>query len=153
MENYTKGKNVEEILERNSLPFKDLPQNFLWMQNKEDTVVVWTGAGVGIGKAITCAELTKREFKIQHQYWDPKLEGLEKIVVKRRIPVIHILLSLEKEFDTDQPGYQSLNGKKFWQAKVTDTEARSSQKGKGKGKKHHQYKGNRMDKGIPKKVN
>lgn len=34
MENYTKGKNVEEILERNRLPFKNLPQNFLWMQVK-----------------------------------------------------------------------------------------------------------------------
>lgn len=38
-----------------------------FLENKEDTVVVWTGAGVGLGKAITCAELTKREFKIQHQ--------------------------------------------------------------------------------------
>lgn len=32
------------------------------------------------------------------------MEGLEKIVVKRQIPVIHILLSVEKEFDTNQLG-------------------------------------------------
>lgn len=38
-----------------------------FLENKEDTVVVWTGAGVGLGKAITCAEITKRQFKVQHQ--------------------------------------------------------------------------------------
>lgn len=32
MENYTKGKNVEEELERSKIPIKDLPENFLWMQ-------------------------------------------------------------------------------------------------------------------------
>lgn len=32
MENYTKGKNVEEQLERAKLPFQDLPEDFLWMQ-------------------------------------------------------------------------------------------------------------------------
>jgi hypothetical protein len=32
MENYYKGKNVEEELDRNKIPIKDLPDNFLWMQ-------------------------------------------------------------------------------------------------------------------------
>lgn len=32
MENYSKGKNVEEELERDKIPIKDLPDNFLWMQ-------------------------------------------------------------------------------------------------------------------------
>lgn len=32
MENYYKGKNVEEELERDKIPIKDLPDNFLWMQ-------------------------------------------------------------------------------------------------------------------------
>lgn len=32
MENYKKGKNVEEALERDKIPIPNLPQNFLWMQ-------------------------------------------------------------------------------------------------------------------------
>lgn len=78
MENYRKGKNVEEPLERNKIPICDLPENFLWMQvrggskirnlvshalseYKEAKVVVWTGFGQSVGKAITCAEIMKRE--------------------------------------------------------------------------------------------
>ncbi|CAH1646137.1 unnamed protein product [Spodoptera littoralis] len=145
MENYSKGKNVEEELERNKIPIKDLPENFLWMQvkggskmsnllshaagileDKAATAVVWTGAGVAISKAISCAEILKRQFSIQHQvtklsyknveeYWEPKIDGLETLVVKRQIPIIHILLSVDAIPDTNQVGYQSLNGKKFWQ--------------------------------------
>ncbi|XP_061728500.1 ribonuclease P protein subunit p25-like protein isoform X2 [Cydia pomonella] len=124
MENYFKGKNVEEELQRDKIPIKDLPENFLWMQvkggskmanllshasgileDKAATAVVWTGTGVGIPKAISCAEILKRQFSIEHQvtklayknveeFWEPKVDGLETIVVKR---------------------YQSLQGKKFWQ--------------------------------------
>lgn len=32
MENYHKGKNVEEPLERDKIPIPNLPENFLWMQ-------------------------------------------------------------------------------------------------------------------------
>lgn len=32
MNNYRKGKNIEEPLERNRVPFPNLPENFLWMQ-------------------------------------------------------------------------------------------------------------------------
>lgn len=32
MENYFKGKNVEEELRRESIPIKGMPDNFLWMQ-------------------------------------------------------------------------------------------------------------------------
>lgn len=145
MENYSKGKNVEEELERSKIPIKDLPENFLWMQvkggskmsnllshaagileDKAATAVVWTGAGVAISKAISCAEILKRQFSIEHQvtkltyktveeYWEPKIDGLETLVVKRQIPLIHILLSVDAVPDTNQMGYQSLNGKKFWQ--------------------------------------
>ncbi|KAI8435107.1 hypothetical protein MSG28_003498 [Choristoneura fumiferana] len=154
MENYFKGKNVEEELERNKIPIKDLPENFLWMQvkggskmtnllshvtgileDKAATAVVWTGSGVGISKAISCAEIIKRQFSIEHQvtkltykkveeFWEPKVDGLETIIVKRQIPVIHILLSIEVIPDTNQIGYQTLSGKKFWQK----DQANSSQK-------------------------
>ncbi|CAK1582016.1 unnamed protein product [Parnassius mnemosyne] len=145
MENYYKGKNVEEELERDKIPIKDLPANFLWMQvkggskmnnllshasgiieDKSSSSVVWTGAGVAIPKAISCAEILKRQFSIEHQvtkltykmveeYWEPKIDGLEKIIVKRQIPVIHILQSIDEIQDVTQLGYQSLKGKKFWQ--------------------------------------
>lgn len=32
MNNYRKGTNVEEPLERNRIPIPELPENFLWMQ-------------------------------------------------------------------------------------------------------------------------
>lgn len=32
MNNYRKGKNVEEPLERSQIPIPNLPHNFLWMQ-------------------------------------------------------------------------------------------------------------------------
>lgn len=78
MEYYRKGKNVEEPLERERIPVPGLPVGFLWMQvrggskirnllshalseYKEAKVVVWTGFGQSVGKAITCAEIMKRE--------------------------------------------------------------------------------------------
>ncbi|XP_053625116.1 ribonuclease P protein subunit p25-like protein [Plodia interpunctella] len=158
MENYYKGKNVEEELDRDNIPINGLPDDFLWMQVKggskmsnllthasgilEDkavTVVVWSAAGVGIPKAISCAEILKRQFSIEHQvtklthksveeYWEPKLDGLETIVVKRQIPVIHIMLSIGVISDTVQLGYQSLNGKKFWQETISNPKQNQSYK-------------------------
>ncbi|XP_068629984.1 ribonuclease P protein subunit p25-like protein [Battus philenor] len=160
MENYFKGKNVEEPLERHNIPIKDLPENFLWMQvkggskmnnllshasgiieDKAAKAVVWTGAGVAISKAISCAEILKRQYSIEHQvtklthknveeYWEPKIDGLEKIIVKRQIPMIHILLSLEEITDQNQLGYQSLKGKKFWQKGINNNKSNQSYKSK-----------------------
>ncbi|CAH0720740.1 unnamed protein product, partial [Brenthis ino] len=145
MENYFKGKNVEEELERCKIPINNIPNNFLWMQvkggskmtnlishaagiieDKAATAVVWSGAGVAIAKAISCAEILKRQYSIRHQvtklsyksveeYWEPKVDGLETIVVKRQIPVIHILLSTEEIQDINQLGYQNSQNKKFWE--------------------------------------
>lgn len=78
MENYRKGKNVEEPLERERIPIPNLPSNFLWMQvrggskirnllthalneYRDARSVVWTGFGQSVGKTITCAEIMKRE--------------------------------------------------------------------------------------------
>lgn len=43
------------------------------------------------------------------EFWEPKLDGLETIVVKRQIPVIHILLSIDIVQDTEQNGFVILN--------------------------------------------
>ncbi|XP_050505959.1 ribonuclease P protein subunit p25-like protein [Diabrotica virgifera virgifera] len=135
MENYKKGKNIEEPLERNKIPIPKLPENFLWMQVRggskirnllphainefrEAKHVVWTGFGSSVGKCITCAEIMKREFnntlhqitkicyRLVEEYWDPLLPELDQIVVKRRLPMIHIYLSSES-IDTEELGYQA----------------------------------------------
>ncbi|CAH0555264.1 unnamed protein product [Brassicogethes aeneus] len=135
MENYKKGKNVEEPLNRNNIPIPNLPNNFLWMQVRggskirnllthalnefpETKNVVWTGFGPSVGKAVTCAELTKREYnnrlhqitKLSHrqvdEYWDPLLPELDKLVVKRKLPMIHIYLSIDP-INSKELGYQA----------------------------------------------
>lgn len=85
MENYKKGKNVEEELTKETIPIEELPDNFLWMHVKggtkvpnvvefaekafksgEHKSVVWSGSGGGVPKTISCAEIMKRNFKL-HQ--------------------------------------------------------------------------------------
>ncbi|XP_019873377.1 ribonuclease P protein subunit p25-like protein [Aethina tumida] len=135
MENYKKGINVEEPLKRENIPIKNLPANFIWMQVRggtkirnvlahalnefpEKQSVVWTGFGTSVGKAITCAELMKREcgnklyqitklcYRTVEEYWDPFFPELDQIVVKRKLPMIHIFLSVDP-LDSKEDGYQA----------------------------------------------
>lgn len=123
MNNYTKGSNKEEAWEKDKLPLSELPDNFIWMQvsgsskirnlleaawKQFDVVphMVWSASGSGITKAITCVEMTKRKYgnlkqetqicyrKVK-EYWDPKTENLDQLVVVREIPAIHIYLKKE----------------------------------------------------------
>lgn len=83
MENYRKGKNIEEELTKEGIPIDNLPDNFLWMHVKGGTKVtnvvefaekafnageyrnvVWSGSGGGVPKTISCAEIMKRNFKL-----------------------------------------------------------------------------------------
>ncbi|CAH1977090.1 unnamed protein product [Acanthoscelides obtectus] len=134
MENYKKGKNVEEPLDRYKIPIKNLPENFLWMQVRggskirnllshalnempEAKHIVWTGFGPSVGKTVTCTEIMKREYqytlhqitkicyRLVEEYWDPLLPELDQIVVKRKLPMIHIYLSIE-HLDAEELGYQ-----------------------------------------------
>ncbi|KAF5272234.1 hypothetical protein FQA39_LY01316 [Lamprigera yunnana] len=134
MEFYTKGINVEEPLKKSRIPIPGLPEEFLWMQVRggskmkdllnvaltefENTKhMVWTGFGPSVAKAISCAEIVKRQYKNNlHQitkicyrtvqeFWDPKVPDLEQIVVERKLPMVHILLSLT-ELDPNELGYQ-----------------------------------------------
>lgn len=85
MMNYRKGRNVEDELTRNDIKIENLPEDFLWMhvkggtavpnvtefakkalQSEEHRTIVWTGYGGGVGKAISCAEILKRDFPL-HQ--------------------------------------------------------------------------------------
>ncbi|ENN73295.1 hypothetical protein HUJ04_002160 [Dendroctonus ponderosae] len=134
MENYRKGKNEEQPLERTAIPL-DLPEEFLWMQVRggskirnllehalksfeQSRTVVWTGAGPSVGKTITCAEIMKREYKQKlhqitkicykecNEYWDPAVPELDRLVVKRKQPMIHICLSIDSLNDQEL-GYQA----------------------------------------------
>lgn len=86
MENYRKGKNVEEELTQDQVAemFPDvITEKFLWMrvkggtkvsnvvefaekalQSGEHRTVVWSGSSGGVPKAISCAEKMKRLFKV-----------------------------------------------------------------------------------------
>lgn len=85
MENYKKGKNVEEELTQDRIPIECLPEKFLWMHVKGGTKptnvveyaekalksgeyksIVWSGSGGGVPKTISCAEIMKRNFDL-HQ--------------------------------------------------------------------------------------
>jgi ribonuclease P/MRP protein subunit RPP25 len=86
MENYRKGKNVEEELSKEHIPIELLPEKFLWMHVKGGTKVsnvvdyaekafksgeyrsvVWSGSGGGLPKTISCAEIMKRNSKELNQ--------------------------------------------------------------------------------------
>jgi len=79
--------------------------------------LTWNGSGQAVAKAISCAEIMKRKIKDLHQinkvryhrieeFWEPKLDDLERLKVNRDIPAITILLSKE-ELDSTLPGYQA----------------------------------------------
>ncbi|XP_055533933.1 ribonuclease P protein subunit p25-like protein [Wyeomyia smithii] len=143
MMHYKKGKNVEEELSKEQIPIEVLPEQFLWMHVKggsrifnlvdyakkaleagEYRSIVWSGSGGGTGKTISCAEIMKKDFELHQvtrvcyskveEYWDPQQEGLEQIVATRKIPSIHILLSLDA-IDPKTAGYQhSKTRTTFW---------------------------------------
>lgn len=85
MENYKKGKNIEEELTQDRIPIENLPEKLLWMHVKGGTKitnvveyaekafnsgeyrsVVWSGSGGGVPKTISCSEVMKRNFEV-HQ--------------------------------------------------------------------------------------
>ena len=126
MDHYYKGRNEEEHLSKENIPFEDLPENFSWAevtgssrvralvgplgkQLRQEKVLVVSGSGASTGKAVTLAEIIKRRQKHVHQrmevgeriiqeFWEPKpeIEGLDTLVVTRRIPTLHILLDINK---------------------------------------------------------
>jgi len=80
--------------------------------------VVWEGCGDAVVKAISCAEILKKNHgtplhqvtritsKTIIETWKPRVEGLDDLRVKREIPFICILLS-ESSLDPGLVGYQA----------------------------------------------
>ncbi|XP_013391182.1 ribonuclease P protein subunit p25-like protein [Lingula anatina] len=112
--------------------------------------ITWNGAGTGTTKVISCAEIMKRKVKGLHQitrarykrieeYWEPKLEGLDRLKVNRNIPALTILLSKDP-LDTEEMGYQAPGFDcAFWhnprQASNTASSPSSGQSGQKQAKK------------------
>lgn len=133
MENYTKEEEDEELdseiviegIKDDAIimrvKFGSKMKNLMQFAEKrlnEGTVrqIVWEGSGVAVQKTISCAEILKKKHGQLHQItkiahktiietWKPKLDGLDKLRVKREIPTIAILLS--KDSLESIPGHQA----------------------------------------------
>uniref|UniRef100_A0A665TD29 Ribonuclease P/MRP 25 subunit-like n=1 Tax=Echeneis naucrates TaxID=173247 RepID=A0A665TD29_ECHNA len=133
MENYSKARTVEQP---SVCPFPGLPPDTPEVRVKDGSkirnllryalsrmeggvAIIFTASGKGVSKAITCAEIVKRQVKGLHQLtkllystvvevWEPlePTAGLDSLTVSRNLPAIWILLSLEP-LDISQPGYQA----------------------------------------------
>ena len=127
MEHYRKGRNEEEELRRDNIPLKDLPLRYGWQEVtgstrvradvgalckilKEEGALVISASGANTEKVVTLAEIIKRRVKnvyqeinvgekIVREYWDPKTEDLDTLVVTRHVPAIHILLCINRGED------------------------------------------------------
>ncbi|XP_047480282.1 ribonuclease P protein subunit p25-like protein [Penaeus chinensis] len=140
MENYSKGENIEHelvfkvpgCLEQTShvkvTPSAKIRDTITIALDKlkTETQLLFVGSGPAAGKAVSCAEITKKRMKNLHQithlcyrivqeYWDPKSDGLDRLCVTREIPTVAILLSKEP-LDSSVPGYQAPGsaGDEFW---------------------------------------
>jgi len=135
VESYIKAEVISPPEFLTNLPFSCLPTNYIHMTVKagskmknilgyaiknfqvpEAKCIVFSGSGQAIIRTISCAEIMKKKFKNLHQInkieyvvceemWEPKIEDLDRLKVKRDIPAMHILLSKVAQ-DTNEPGYQ-----------------------------------------------
>lgn len=60
------------------------------MEDKASSTVVWSAAGVAIPKAISCAEILKRQFSIEHQ--------VTKLTFKKYKNIVYISLNVYIKF-------------------------------------------------------
>ncbi|XP_041365738.1 ribonuclease P protein subunit p25-like protein isoform X2 [Gigantopelta aegis] len=112
------------------------------LQEPEVRYLSWNGSGHAVTKTVTCAEITKKKFKGLQQitkirfkrieeFWEPKLEGLERLKVNRDIPAISVLLSKDP-LDKLEPGFQchgSLNA--LWSDSSPKKKTQRKQKPRG----------------------
>ncbi|XP_068247497.1 ribonuclease P protein subunit p25-like protein [Palaemon carinicauda] len=140
MENYTKGENVEAeaewnipILEDTTIRLDISPSTKIrdaitiaLEKLKTEKQLLWVGAGPAVMKVVSVVEIVKKRVKGLHQvtqlsykrvdeYWEPKVEGLDRLKVTREVPAIAILLSRDA-LDPSVPGYQGpgASGEELW---------------------------------------
>ncbi|XP_043258503.1 ribonuclease P protein subunit p25-like protein [Colletes gigas] len=146
-------KNLEDEPVDSGVPIPNLPAKFLLMHVKSGTKirnvlghalkefpnygsVVWTAAGQGVGKAISCAELFKKKHEGLHQITRLRYVRSKKSEAEnkngantdtRHVPEIHILLAKEIK-DTSESGYQAPDDRGEF---VNDEEMKNTRKGRG----------------------
>ncbi|KAG7159954.1 ribonuclease P protein subunit p25-like protein [Homarus americanus] len=131
MENYSKGDNVEVELEVSVPGCHDNTSKMVVNPNtkmrdiltvalnkfKTEEQQLWIGSGPAAVKAVSCVEVIKRRnrnlqqitqlaYKRVEEYWEPKLEGLDRLRVTREVPTVVILLS-KQPLDPSLSGYQA----------------------------------------------
>ena len=142
MDHYYKGGNEEECLSRATVPILGLPQSYGWEEVtgatrvravvgslcktlRQEKALVLSGSGPHTAKVVTLAEIIKRKHKqvvmtlqpgerVVKEFWEPKEEeeGLDTLVVTRRLPTLHILLDINRDLeDTRQGFYEAVWGK------------------------------------------
>ena len=142
MDHYYKGGNEEECLSRETVPILGLPHSYGWEEVtgaprvravvgslcktlRQEKALVLSGSGPHTAKVVTLAEIIKRKHKqvvmtLQpgerevKEFWEPKEEeeGLDTLVVTRRLPTLHILLDINRDLeDTRQGFYEAVWGK------------------------------------------
>ena len=135
MDHYYKGGNEEECLSRDSVPILGLPQSYGWEEVtgatrvravvgslcktlRQEKALVLSGSGPHTAKVVTLAEIIKRKHKqvvmtLQpgerevKEFWEPKEEeeGLDTLVVTRRLPTLHILLDINRDLEDTRQGF------------------------------------------------
>jgi len=134
MENYVKAEEEEEFVpecsidgtKEDTVVMRVKPgsktKNLVQFAEKKLSVesvsqIIWEGSGDAIQKTISCAEIMKKKFNHSlHQItrlasvtivetWNPRLDGLDAIRVKRLLPLVKILLSKDP-LDAGACGYQ-----------------------------------------------
>ena len=135
MDHYYKGGNEEECLSRDSVPILGLPQSYGWEEVtgatrvravvgslcktlRQEKALVLSGSGPHTAKVVTLAEIIKRKHKqvvmtLQpgerevKEFWEPKEEeeGLDTLVVTRRLPTLHILLDINRDLEDTRHGF------------------------------------------------
>ena len=133
MEHYYKGDNQEEVLCKERVPIAGLPPSYGWLevtgttrvrpvvgslckQLRQEKALVLSGWGPHTAKVVTLAEIIKRKHKhavltfqpgerTVREFWEPKdeSEGLDTLVVTRRLPTLHILLDISRENRQTRP--------------------------------------------------
>jgi len=144
MEHYTKGRNEEEELNSGNIPLIGIPEDHGWMLItgrtrlqtalgpacaliKDEGCLVLAGIGSSIKRVEKLVDMLKQKMKglfqvnkggerIVREYWDPKSEDFDHLVVTRVQPTLHVLLSVERieceGEDVIVPAPKSSSGKK-----------------------------------------
>ena len=135
MDHYYKGGNEEECLSRATVPILGLPQSYGWEEVtgatrvravvgslcktlRQEKALVLSGSGPHTAKVVTLAEIIKRKHKqvvmtlqpgerVVKEFWEPKEEeeGLDTLVVTRRLPTLHILLDINRDLEDTRQGF------------------------------------------------